>query len=101
MRYLWIVGMGVLAAALAAPGAASADGPPTGAIVDGGGGVLSFGGGHRVVTLFAGGSTAVAMIDTATGTVQENRSLRGSWGIPQVSMNGDTGGLSLDGRVLV
>src|SRR3954453_22943758 len=90
-----------LAATLAAARAASAERTPTGAVVDGGGGGLSFGGGHRFVTLFAGGSTAVAMIDTATGTVQENSSLRGSWGIPQVSMNGDTGGLSLDGRVLV
>ncbi|TML90298.1 MAG: hypothetical protein E6G08_03140 [Actinobacteria bacterium] len=92
----------VLFAALALAAAAQADGggPGTGATV-GWDGAIAPGGKIRYVAVPAGSSTAVQAISTSDGRVVRFGSLLGAFGIPMLTQNGDTGGVSADGKTLV
>lgn len=86
-------------AILAGGGTAYADGAPVAGITYGGGGVRW--GSLRFVALPARDGTAVAQIDTSSGTVNSFLSLKGAWGIPQVAFDGTTAGVSAGGQALV
>ena len=90
-------------AALAASAAASADaqkgGPAT--VLNGGRGVVSPDGNTRYVALTTGQHTIVSFTRVPGGQVTNWRQLRGYFGIPQVSLDGTTDGISRDGRTLV
>jgi hypothetical protein len=88
-----------MAAVLAWGGTAYGDGSPVGGLAVGGPGVTW--GSLRYVALPTSGGTAVAQIDRATGEVNGYASLRGGWGIPQVTLSGTTAGISAGGRTLV
>src|SRR5205085_5701847 len=64
-------------------------------------GLLAPGGAVRYVTLPTGARTVIAKVQAAGGRVVGFRSVKGSYGIPFVTNNGETGGLSRDGRKLV
>jgi hypothetical protein len=89
----------LVALTLALAPAAAAVGPTLGTL-DGGAGVLSTSGDVRYVTTLTGDRTALAAV-TSDGHALRSATLPGSWGIPLVTLNGVTGGLSPDGRVLV
>jgi hypothetical protein len=55
----------------------------------------------RYVALPAARGTTIAEIDRQTGTVERFTQLRGHWGIPLVTWNGDAGGISAAGGRLV
>jgi hypothetical protein len=94
-RLLWCA-----LAALALAPTALADGGSVG-VTQGWDGVAAPNGNVRYVTLPAGADTALAAIRTHGGRVESFASLPGSWGIPSITLNGATGGLSVDGRTLV
>ena len=83
----------VLAASLLvlAPSAAAV-GPSLGT-VNGSGGVSSPGGEVSYVTTLAGSQTRLARIGADATPVKSVR-LAGAWGVPLVTINGETGGLS-------
>lgn len=81
--------------------AASGDGGPSPGVAQGWDGIVAPSGDVRYVALPARGSTAVAVVRMRGGRVVRFGSVRGSWGIPMVTWNGTTGGLSADGRTLV
>jgi hypothetical protein len=87
-------------ALLAAPAVARADGPMIGVTftMDG---LTTTKGGLRYVTLPANGSTMLEAIRTDGGQVAWSRPLTGIWGTWQLTTNGDMGGISRDGRLLV
>ena len=89
-----------LALSLAAVAHADGGGPGTGATV-GWEGVLSADGKTRYVTVPAGSGTAVEAVDTSNGRVLRWGSVAGLFGIPMIAQNGETGGLSADGKTLV
>ena len=88
-------------AALALAPAAHADGPALGA-TEGGTGAASAVTGLRYVTL-SGSSrqTMLATIRMRDGVVLGYSLLRGFWGVPAVTYDGSTSGLSADGSTLV
>jgi len=92
--------LSVVCAVLAAP-AASGNGSPYSPGLAGWDGVVASNGAVRFVTLGAGGRTNVARIQVRTGRVLGSRLVRGQYGIPIVTYDGTTGGLSGDGRTLV
>lgn len=83
---------------LAAP--ARGDGGPIEA-VQGGAGVSTPGGDLHYVAVGTRHRTIVQRVRRSTGAVDRWTSLRGSWGIPSVSYDGSTTGLSADGETLV
>jgi hypothetical protein len=87
-------------ALLAAPAVARADGPQIGVsyTLDG---ITAATGGTRYVTLPLGRRTVLEAIRTEGGQVAWMRTLPGWWGTWQLTTNGDTGGLSRNGRLLV
>lgn len=89
--------------ALTLVGAAGADaqkgGPAT--VLNGGRGVVSPDGDVRYVALTTGQHTIVSFARIPGGHVMRWRQLRPSFGIPQVSLDGTTDGISRDGRTLV
>jgi len=89
--------------ALTLVGAAGADaqkgGPAT--VLNGGRGVVSPDGDVRYVALTTGQHTIVSFVRIPGGHVTHWRQLRGYFGIPQVSLDGTTDGISRDGRTLV
>jgi hypothetical protein len=90
----------VVIGALAVVQAASA-GYPSPMAQQGGLGVMSPDGSTRFVALGAGGSTVIAKIKTADGSLRKSRSLKGSFGIP-VLVYGEAGdGISRDGSFFV
>ena len=96
----------VLAAALVAavlPNAAHADGQASPGVSQGWNGLADKAHGVRFVALPANGGnwTVLARINLRGGTVTRYGSIRGSYGIPGVTLRGDVGGLSSDGRMLV
>ena len=96
----------VLAAALVAavvPNAAHADGQASPGVSQGWNGLADKAHGVRFVALPANGGnwTVLARINLRGGTVTRYGSIRGSYGIPGVTLKGDVGGLSSDGRMLV
>jgi hypothetical protein len=105
LRSFW-VSFTVIAAALAiAAPAAGAGGPliPGGAF--GGQGVTGPpdlpSSDYRYVSFGIGNRTILERISTNTGVVSRTRYLDGNWALPAVTVLGDAGGLSADGRTLV
>ena len=90
----------VIATAAASAGA-RANGSPYSPGLDGWEGVVASNGAARFVTLWAGGRTNVAKIQVRTGRVLVSRLVRGQYGVPIVTYDGTTGGISGDGRTLV
>ncbi len=89
-----------LAAAIAAPVAASGGGPSPG-ISWGWDGVAGPGGQLRYVTLPAGNGTLVEAVRVHDGRIMRWTSIKGSYGVPLVAYDGSAGGLSHDARTLV
>jgi hypothetical protein len=90
----------VIATAAASAGA-RANGSPYSPGLDGWEGAVASNGAVRFVTLWAGGRTNVAKIQVRTGRVVGSRLVRGQYGVPIVTYDGTTGGISGDGRTLV
>jgi hypothetical protein len=90
----------VAGAALVLAGAVLAAGPSPVAQQGARGGVVAPGGKIRYVALARGG-TMVAAVRVRDGRVVRSTRLAGVWGIPAVTWNGDTAGVSADGRTLV
>jgi hypothetical protein len=88
-------------ALLAAAPAASGDGGPSPGAVTGWDGVLAANGAVRYVAVWAGSSTAVAVVRVHGGRVVRTGLVHGSYGIPLVAYDGSAGGLSADGKTLV
>jgi hypothetical protein len=89
-----------LVAVLAAAPAALAGGPNPG-VTQAGTGVAAPGGGVRYVAIWAKGVTTVEAVRISDGRVLRFTELRGHFGVPAVTFNGATGGLSSDGSTLV
>jgi hypothetical protein len=90
-----------LVAALVLAPAALADGGPSPGVDQGGNGVVSSSGLVRYVALPGRDSTVLEAIRTRDGHVLRWRAIRGGFGIPFVTYNGTTGGISRNGRTLV
>jgi hypothetical protein len=58
-------------------------------------------GNERYITVPAGNSTAIEVIDRNGGSVTRFMSIKGNWGIPLVAYDGTTDGLLPDGRTIV
>jgi hypothetical protein len=84
-----------------APLALADGGGPSPGVLQGGEGILAASGDVRYVTLPGNGLTTLAAVRTSNGVVLRSWSYRGGWGIPLVTYDGSTGGLSADGRTLV
>ena len=91
----------VVAAMVAAAGAQANGSPYSPGLVQGSDGVHTSTAPVRYVALGTGRSTIVAAIRVRGGRVMRSRILRGIWGIPIVTYDGSTGGISGDGRTLV
>jgi hypothetical protein len=87
-------------AALVAAPAALADGPMPFA-AQGGPGTLSPDGSLRYLALGAGANTVLAEVQTKDGTLRNETTLKGSYGIPSLVAGALGEGLSRDGRMLV
>lgn len=90
-----------LAGAVLAAGALADGGGPSPGAVQGAAGVVAPSGAVRYVALPAGPRTAVAAVRVRGGEVLRSGALRGDWGVPVVTWDGTTGGVSADGRTLV
>jgi hypothetical protein len=84
---------------LAVAPAARAGGPSTGVVQDGTG-ILSADGGSYYFAVGVGGSTVIESVQIASGQLQKSV-VPGSWGITTVTLNGEAGGISADGKTLV
>jgi hypothetical protein len=69
--------------------------------VQGGAGATAPGSELSYIAVPAGGNTVLAQLHRPAGEVWRTRVLRGHWGVPGVSYDGATTGLSADGRTLV
>ena len=92
--------LSVAAAALALAAAAPAAGPWLG-VLDGGEGIAASSGMVDYVATVAGGKTTVTASRSVDGGTLATASVPGRFGIPFVTIAGDLGGLSRDGRTLV
>jgi hypothetical protein len=88
-----------VAGVLAVPGALGGGGSP--GVLLGSKGVVAPGGAVRYVTLVKGQETVVAAVLTRGGQIARFRWIRGAYGIPLVTLDGSTEGLTRDGRTLV
>jgi hypothetical protein len=70
-------------------------------VIQGSNGVKAPGGWIRYVALPSGRSTVVAAVEIKGGRILKYTTLRGTFGVPAVTYSGDTGGISVDGSVLV
>ena len=94
MRHRLVLALAAAVAAALAP-AAHAAGPDLGT-------AKALAAGKVVYTTVAsGGKTTVAVRRSRGASPLRQRSLAGRWGIPLVTFNGEAGGLSHDGRLLV
>lgn len=98
-RFVTLLSACGLLAAVLAPAAATAGGGPMPGVLHGWDGIGA--GAVRYVTLPARGSTVLASVRARDGRITRYGWLRGGWGIPLVTWQGDTDGLSRDGRALV
>jgi len=89
-----------LLALVPAPSAA-ADGFPPIDLAAGPDGVVGPNGGFRFGALPTPGGTVLTKTTTAAGQVLQAGVLEGSWGVPVVTNDGTSGGLSADGSTLV
>jgi hypothetical protein len=55
----------------------------------------------RYAAIATGSTTSVLAIETQGGAIRRQRTLDGRWSLPAVTLRGDAGGLSADGRTLV
>jgi hypothetical protein len=90
----------LVAAALAAAPAALAAGPDPGVML-GGKGVAAPGGKIRYTAVSGLGTTTVFATRVGDGSVVRSATLRGKFGVPAVTFQGETGGVSSDGSILV
>src|SRR4051812_13508427 len=97
MRRLLVV-LGVL---MAAPATALAAGGPVPPVPGGAGATAPVVPEYGYVAVPAGRDTVVQAIWRPAAEVQRTRMLRGRWGVPGVTYDGATTGLSADGRTLV
>jgi hypothetical protein len=81
--------------------AASGDGGPSPGVDQGGEGVVSRSGKLRYLALPAGPATVVEVIRVRGGLLRSFRIVKGRYGIPFVTNQGETGGLSHNGKLLV
>jgi hypothetical protein len=95
----WLIVSGCVGA-LAVPADAGAAGGPV-MPVQGGQGVTVPATAARFVAVGAGHETIVEQVLRGEGGVGRTRVLDGVWGVPAVTYDGDTTGLSADGRTLV
>src|SRR4051795_2900244 len=95
----WLILSGCVGA-LAAPGGAGAAGGPV-MPVQGGPGVTVPATAARYVAVGAGHETIVEQVLPGEGGVGRSRVLDGVWGVPAITFDRDTTGLSADGRTLV
>lgn len=93
--------LGSAVAALVFAPTALADGGTTGVIQGWDGVAAPPNGTVHYVTLPGVTDTVLTAIRPRGGRVQRFISIPGSWGIPSVTVNGSTGGLSADGRTLI
>src|SRR5439155_13120021 len=89
-------GLSLLVAAVAA-----AKGGPSPGVVTGGRGVVAPGGTVRYVVHPSATGTTVVKIRVGDGARLGSATLHGAYGIPRVSYDGTTGGVSAAGRTLV
>ena len=97
-RLLVVAAIGIAIATVTGRAASGAGGPDPG-VRQGWDGIASAD--FRYVTLMAGGWTTVAKIKRSGGRVVNYLNIKGNWGIPAVSYDGTTGGLTRDGSKLV
>jgi hypothetical protein len=76
-------------------------GGPSPGVLFAGEGVVSPNGAVRYVAYAKGSSTIVAAVLTSTGRTARWGSLSGAYGVPLVTFNGQTAGLTPDGKTLV
>jgi hypothetical protein len=94
----------ILLAAIAVFGPARAEGdglPVPGGVDTTHAGVLSADGTQRYLAIPSGGDTIIERVDARNGVMQASRTVPGTFAVPGVSTDGDTSGLSENGRTLV
>jgi hypothetical protein len=101
MRRIVLTSLAAIVAAAAAAVSAAADGGPSPGVSWGWNGVLAPGGQVRYVAVSDGRRTLVEVVRAQGGRVLRWAWIPGSFGVPFVSVNGGTGGLTRDGRTLV
>lgn len=99
--FLALLAVAATAAAVAAGGGSANGSPYSPGLVEGWDGVRARSGDVRYVTLGTPRSTIVAAIRVRSGRVVRSRILNGYYGVPIVTYDGSTGGLSGDERTLV
>lgn len=99
MKKLLVLAIAAIAAG-GATGAHAQKGAPT-AVLYGGKGVTSPDGNVRYVATTNGQQTIVSVVRVRGGRVDHRRKLSGYFGVPVVSLDGTTDGVSRDGRKLV
>ena len=97
---LRLIALALVPLALAS-GSAAAGGGPSPGVMTGWDGTLDAANGVRYVAMPVGTTTTVAAIRTADGRMLRYQTLKGGFGIPIVSFDGTTEGLSRDGSTLV
>src|SRR3954447_5446994 len=95
----WLIVSGCVGALAAPAGAGAAGGPVP--PVRGGPGVTVPASAARYVAVGAGHETIVEQVLRGEGGVGRTRALDGVWGVPAITFDQDTTGLSADGRTLV
>jgi hypothetical protein len=95
MRHRLVTPLALVAAAAAVASTALAAGPNLGTATFLNGAKLTY------TATTSGNATTVAVRPSATVDPLREVSIPGKWGIPRVTFNGDVGGLSHDGRLLV
>src|SRR3954466_10577891 len=95
----WLILSGCVGALAAPAGAGAAGGPVM--PVQGGLGVTVPASAARYVAVGAGHETIVEQVLQGEGGVGRTRVLDGVWGVPAITFDQDTTGLSADGRTLV
>jgi hypothetical protein len=100
MRRIWLAAPAIALAASWAATEAAGDGGPVG-IAQGWNGILAPGGKIRYVAVPAGPQTVIEAVRVRGGRVERWAAVHGSFGIPVVAYDGQTGGLARRGRLLV
>jgi hypothetical protein len=95
-----LAALAAAAAALGLASAAPAAGPWLG-VLDGGEGIAAPNAAVSYVANIAGGRTTVAAVRDADDATLASASVPGTFGLPYVTLGGDLGGLSTNGRTLV
>lgn len=106
LRLSILVGGTVAALALCVPAATAAKGVVPGFGASGGEGVQGppdeAGAAYRYVSLYGDGrGTTLLRIEADGGAIDRERWLQSPWALPAVTISGEAGGLSADGRTLV